>query len=108
MDHCYDGTVAPLDEIVGGIHIVRRLLGDAAVERPLWRIGLFLREAIERDGEGDPHVKTVIAGAGRELGHVAAQYTHFVRPDVVLIAGALTMAPSYMAAFLASAARGGL
>ena len=94
-----DGEVAMLDEIAGGVGIVRSLDGDVAADRPLWRVELALRDAIERDRGGDPSVAACMARAGRELGRHVAQHTHFVRPDVVVMAGALALAPSYMAAF---------
>ena len=94
-----DGTVATLDEVAGGFGIVRRLQGDRAADRPPWRVEFTLWDAVERDREGDPEVAAVMANAGRELGRVVAQHAYFVRPDVVLVAGALAMAPSYMAAF---------
>lgn len=93
-----DGASARLDEVAGGIGIVRRLLGDDAADRAPWRVELFLLDAVERDREGDPRVAAVMAKAGRELGRVVAQHAHFVRPDVVLIAGTLAMSPSYVAA----------
>ncbi len=94
-----DGEVALLDEVAGGVGIVRSLLGGDAADRALWRVELFLRDAIERDRDGDPQVGACMSRAGRELGRHVAQHTHFVRPDVVLMAGGLAMAPSYMAAF---------
>ena len=94
-----DGTRAKLDEVAGGVGIVRRLLGDRAADQSLWRVELSMRDAVERDREGDPQVAAVMAKAGRELGHIVAQHAYFVRPDVVLIAGALALAPSYMASF---------
>lgn len=94
-----DGAATTLDELGGGIGIVRRLQGDIAADRPPWRVELFLRDAVELDRAGDPEVATAMGRAGRELGRVVVQHAHFVRPDVVLVAGALSMAPSYMAAF---------
>ena len=94
-----DGEVAMLDEVAGGVGIVRSIDGDDAAARPLWQIELALQDAIERDRGGDPAVAAHMARAGRELGRHVAQHTHFVRPDVVLMAGGLAMAPSYLAAF---------
>ena len=94
-----DGEVAVLDEVAGGVGIVRSLHGDAAADRPLWRVELFLRDAIERDRDGDPQVGARMARAGRELGRQVAQHTHFVRPDVIVMAGGLATAPSYLTSF---------
>ena len=94
-----DGTVGILDELAGGVGIVRRLHGDRAAAQPLWRVELSLRDAVEGDRRGEPRIGAIMANAGRELGRLVAQQSHFVRPDVVLIAGGLALAPSYMAAF---------
>ena len=94
-----DGGVALLDEVAGGVGIVRALDGDRIADRPLWRVELALRDAVERDRGGDPRVAAAMARAGRELGRHVALHTHFVRPDVVVMAGGLAMAPSYMDAF---------
>ena len=94
-----DGEVALLEEVAGGVGIVRSLEGDSMADRPPWRVELALRDAIERDRGGDPRVAAVMARAGRELGRHLALHTHFVTPDVVVMAGGLAMAPSYMHAF---------
>ena len=94
-----DGEVALLEEVAGGVGIVRALDGDSMADRPPWRVELALRDAVERDRGGDPRVAAAMARAGRELGRHVALHSHFVTPDVVVMAGGLAMAPSYMDAF---------
>lgn len=92
-----DGRTAELDELAGGIGIVRRLLGERPA-RPLSRIDLDLHDAIERDRSGDPRVGALMAEAGLEVGRLVALHGRIVRPELVLIAGPLAMSPSYMEA----------
>ena len=95
-----DGSVETLDELVTGLGVLRRLHGDSAVSAgvPLLEVARALVQAIERDRAGDPDVASLLARAGRELGRVIVQSTRFVTLDTVLIAGPLSMSPSYMAA----------
>ena len=95
-----DGAVETLDELVTGLGVLRRLHGNDAVSAgvPLLGLARALLEAIERDRAGDPDVALLLARAGRELGRVIVQSTRFVAPETVLIAGPLSMSPSYMAA----------
>ena len=95
-----DGAVATLDQLVSGLGVLRHLHGDdmTPARAPLSRMGRALREAIKRDRAGDPTVTALMAMAGRELGRVIVQSARFVMPEVVLIAGPLSMSPGYMAA----------
>lgn len=93
-----DGTAAPLDQLAGGLGILRRLHGEPAAPAPLSQIDAALHEAIERERAGDARVRRETARAGRELGRLAARHAQFVRPEVVLVAGPLALSPGYMAA----------
>lgn len=93
-----DGTVSTLDDLAAGEGILRRLHGERAAQAPPVQFDRELHRAIERDRSGDPEVAALMAGAGRELGRLVTIYAGFVRPEIVLISGALAMAPSYLAA----------
>lgn len=97
-----DGTAGTLDDHASGLGVLRRLHGGGA--RPdrvsLAAVSGSLDEAIRRDRSGDPPVAAQMARAGRELGRLVVQHGHFVRPEMVLIAGPLALAPSYMAGIL--------
>ena len=93
-----DGTAATLDDLAGGLGILRRLHGKQPGSGPLSKINSFLDDAIERDRKGDPQVAAQMTRAGRELGRIVVQHGHFARPEIVLVAGNLALAPSYMAA----------
>lgn len=56
------------------------------------------REAVERDREGDETVAAAMAGAGRDLGRAIRMFARLARPETVVLAGPLSMAPSYVAA----------
>ena len=92
-----DGRAAELDELAGGIGILRRLLGERP-PMPLSHMDLDLHDAIERDRTGDPRVAALMADAGLEVGRLVALHGRMVRPELVLIAGPLAMSPSYMGA----------
>lgn len=93
-----DGTDATLDNLAGGLGILRRLHGEHPGRGPLSTINDALDDAIERDRSGDPQAAEEMARAGRELGRLVVQHGHFARPEIVLVAGNLALAPSYMAA----------
>lgn len=93
-----DGTEATLDDHASGLGILRRLQGGSLARLPLSALNDALGDAIERDRAGDPPVAAQMARAGRELGRLVVQYGNFVRPEMVVIAGPLALAPSYMAA----------
>ena len=101
-----NGRESTLDDVAGGVGILRRLLGEPTIPKPLSHVDLDLHDAIERDRSGDPRVAALMAGAGRELARLMAQHARFVRPNLAVISGPLAMSPSYMAAirmFLAEA-----
>ena len=93
-----DGTVTTLDHAATGLGIIRRLHGEgiAAAPATIAAMALALRSAVERDREGDPVVAALMASAGREMGHVIVQFFRFAMPEAVLVAGPLSMSPSYM------------
>lgn len=93
-----DGSAATLDDLAGGLGILWRLHGRHPGSGPLSTINDALDNAIERDRSGDPQVAAEMARAGRELGRLVVQHGHFARPEIVLVAGNLALAPSYMAA----------
>lgn len=95
-----DGAVTTLDQAGAGLGVLQRLHGnDMSPERaPLSVRAPALRAAIERDRSGDAEVAALMAMAGRGLGRVVAQFARFAMPEAVLIAGPLSMSPSYMAA----------
>ena len=93
-----DGTTATVDDLAGGLGILRRLHGEDPGPAPLSTINGALDDAIERDRSGDPRVGAQMARAGRELGRLVVQHGHFARPEIVLVSGNLALAPSYMAA----------
>ncbi len=92
-----DGTVTTLDELVGGVAILRRLHRTYSAQAPLSQIHRSLRDAIKRDRMGDAQVSAHIRRTGHKLGRLVAQYGHLMRPETVLISGPLAMSPSYMA-----------
>ena len=93
-----DGATATLDELGSGLGVLWRLHGDDMTpgRAPLPRMARALREAVEREQAGDPAISALMVRAGRELGHVVVQFARFVSPEVVLIAGPLSMSPGYM------------
>ena len=95
-----EGAVTTLDHAGAGLGVLRRLLGDdmSPVHATISVSAPALRAAIERDRAGDAEVAEVMAMVGRGLGHVVVQFSRFAMPETVLIAGPLSMSPSYMAA----------
>ena len=95
-----EGTVTTLDHARAGIGILQRLHGDdmSPVHATISVSAPALRAAIDRDRAGDAEVAEFMARAGRGLGRVVLQFSRFVMPETVLIAGPLSMSPSYMAA----------
>ena len=95
-----DGAVTTLDQTGAGLGVLQRLHGEdmSPARAPLSVRALALRAAIERDCAGDAGVAALMAMAGRGLGRVVVQFSRFAMPEAVLIAGPLSMSPSYMAA----------
>ena len=95
-----DGTVATLDHHGSGLGVLQRLHGDdmTPARAPLPRIAHALLDAVERERAGDPDVARLMAGAGRELGRAIVPFARLVTPEIVLIAGPLSLSPAYMAA----------
>ena len=94
-----DGIATTLDDLAGGAGILRRLHGDLRLTPETFpQVDRALHDAIEGDRAGDPAISAGMTRAGRALGRLAVQQAYFVRPEVVLVAGPLAAAPSYMAA----------
>ena len=93
--------IATLDQLAGGHAILRHLYGDRLDLRGQTTSGLartLLLDAIREDRDGEPGVAVCMSKTGRELGHLTAQYVRLVTPEIVVIAGPLSMSPSYVAA----------
>ena len=96
-----DGSTTTLDDLASGLGVLRRLFGDDMTpgRAPLPRMAHALREAIERErGGDDPAASAELRRAGRELGRVVVEFCRFVAPELVLVAGPLSMSTGYMAA----------
>ena len=102
-----DGTPATLDSLASGLGILRRLHGEDMEPQgtPVPVMARALLEAIEREG-GDPVVRALMSSAGRELGRAAVRLTPLTPPELVLIAGPLSMSRSYVAAARDAVAEG--
>ena len=85
-----------LDRIAGGYGIVRRLNGGSLSSTPANAQAEALLSAIGRDRDGDPAMAALMAGTGRALGRAAAQYALLLAPEVVVIAGPLSLSPRYV------------
>ena len=95
-----DGAAATLDHVGGGLGVLCNLHGDDMTpdRARLTRMAQALLAAVERDRAGDSVVGAVMGDSGRKLGRVVVRFASFIRPEVVLIAGPLSMSPSYTAA----------
>ena len=106
-----EGGTETLDRLAGGLGVLRRLDGapraarrsppdDAVAPGGAVEGGTArrFREAVERDREGDETVAVAMAEAGRDLGRAACAFARLVRPETVVLAGPLSMAPNYVAA----------
>ena len=95
-----DGAAATLDDLASGLGILRRLRGEGmtAGGTPVPEMARALLEAIERDGGADRAVSALMSAAGRELGRAVVRLTPLIPPELVLIAGPLSMSESYLAA----------
>ena len=93
-----DGTVSTLDQLGGGLGMLRCLHGEVMTpsRSPPSSAARALREAVERDQADDPMVRALMARAGRELGRVVVQLARLVVPEVILLAGPLSEAPGYV------------
>lgn len=94
------GGVTTLDRVASGRGLLERLYGRE-VELPggsMASLAPDLFDAIERDREGDLAVAAVMSELGWRLGFVTAQAVRFVAPEIFVIAGPLSMSPSYVAA----------
>ena len=100
------GQVTTLDRVASGRGVLQRLYGyDVDLSRgSLARMGKDLLDAIERDRNGDPAVTGIMSEMGYRLGFITAQGIRFVAPEIFVIAGPLSMSPSYVAAARASIA----
>lgn len=93
-----DGTVSTLDQLGGGLGMLRCLHGEVMTpsRSPPSSVAQALREAVERDQADDPMVRALMARAGREFGRVVVQLARLFVPDVILLAGPLSEAPGYV------------
>ena len=96
-----DGNTSRLDRIASGFHILRRLHGDRfdfsdmLVDKSK---ADALRMIIGRDLAGDPAVVAPITDAAHEWGRIAAQLIRLIVPEIVVVAGPLSISPSYVTA----------
>ena len=96
-----DGNTSRLDRIASGFHILHRLHGDRFDPSDMSADkskAEALKMVINRDLAGDPTVVAPISEAAREWGRIAAQLIRLVVPEVVVIAGPLSLSPSYVTA----------
>lgn len=104
-------TTETLDRLAGGLGVLRRLDGAPRAPRrspsddavaPVGAVegetARRFREAVERDREGDGAVAAAMVEAGRDLGRAICMFARLARPETVVLAGPLSMAPSYVAA----------
>jgi predicted NBD/HSP70 family sugar kinase len=93
-----NGIVSTLDQLGGGLGILRRLHGEVMTppRSPPSSVAQALRKAVERDQTDDPMVRASMARAGREFGRVVVQLARLVVPEVILLAGPLSEAPGYV------------
>ena len=103
-----DGTPATLDDLASGLGILRRLHGEGMEPGgvPLSVMARALLQAIERDGAGDPAASALMSSAGGELGRAVIGFTLLSPPDLVLIAGPLSLSQRYVAAAREAIAEG--
>ena len=103
-----DGVPATLDDLAGGLSILRRLHGEAMTlgRTPVSTMAQALLEAIGRDRSDDPEVAALMSGAGRELGRAAVQFTPLTPPELVLVAGPLAMSKRYVDAIRGAVGEG--
>ena len=102
------GVMTTLDRVAGGRGVLQRLYGHD-VELPgksPRETARDLFDAIERDRAGDPAIAAIMTEMGYGLGFVTTQGVRFVAPEIFVIAGPLSRAPSYVAAARAALAQG--
>ena len=94
------GGVTTLDRVASGRGMLERLYGREVelTGGSMASLGPGLFDAIERDREGDLAVAAGMSELGWRLGFVTAQAVRFVAPEIFIIAGPLSMSPSYVAA----------
>lgn len=96
-----DGNPSRLDRIASGFHILHRLHGyrfdpsDMSADKSK---ADALKMVINRDLAGDPAVAPVIAEAAHEWGRIAAQLIRLIAPEIAVLAGPLSISPTYVAA----------
>ena len=100
------GQLTTLDRVASGRGVLERLYGyDVDLSRGSFaKMGKDLFDAIERDRNGDPAVAGIMGEMGYGGGLATAQAVLFVAPEIFVIAGPLSMSPSYVAALRASIA----
>ena len=103
-----DGATATLDELGSGLGLLQRLHGDDMTpsRAPLPVMSRALQEAIQQEKAGDPMVCGLMERAGRELGRVIVLFARLFSPEVVLIAGPLSISPKYLTGIEEAVAEG--
>ena len=95
-----DGAPTALDDLAGGLSILRRLHGEemAFGRTPVPAMARALLDTLERDRADDPEVAALMSAAGRALGRAVVQFSTLNPPELVLLAGGLSMSRRYVAA----------
>ena len=101
-----DGGTTTLDRVAGGYGIVRRLTGGDLSSISANAQAEALMRVIGRDRDGDPAAAALMAETGRALGRAAAQYALLLAPEVVVVAGPLSLSPHYVDAVRAAVHEG--
>lgn len=94
-----DGRATTLERRASGFLVLRRLHGaDALAGMSRAGMGRALMDAVRRDRGGEPAASAAMAEAGRALGHAVAPLARLVSPEISVLSGPLSAAPSYVAA----------
>lgn len=94
-----DGRATTLERRASGFLVLRRLHGEGALAgMSRAAMGRALMDAVRRDRGGEPAASAAMAEAGRTLGRAAAPLARLVSPEVAVLSGPLSAAPSYVAA----------
>jgi predicted NBD/HSP70 family sugar kinase len=91
------GSTLTLDEMAGGVSIIRRLHGEGAEtsNMPSGELAKRLGSAIASALKGDAHTLEAMAEAGRVLGESVSQLVGFIQPDAVMVTGTLAAISAY-------------
>jgi N-acetylglucosamine repressor len=91
------GGPLTLDEMAGGVSIIRRLHGDASVTSkiPSDELAGLLDASITSALKGDARILKAMAEAGHVLGESVSQLVGFIQPDAVMVTGTLAAISTY-------------